>query len=217
MTHIFYLVAPNRILDYSDDDDDGDNQSNSSFEPVVSDSGEESDDSQKIVKPKPTQRKRNQFVFLDLTCQEVIEDEDHENPDATSDELEKVGKAFLEALQTKTNVETPAPVKKSNVPSTTTKRKLFTPNYDDQKPFEEMKTPERILSENNNNRTIQLKTPIPSFLIPTQFRDKAKVDGEPFTPKNVVPSKSLKKLQTPRTPAPVPVCGFMESLDGKSI
>lgn len=190
-----------------DDQSDGNKSiSDNSFEPVKS-SDEDSDG--KFVKPK---RKRNKFVFLDLTCDEVIEDEDHESPDASAEELEKVCENFLQSLQTETIVQTPAPTKKT-VPSSTTKRKLFTHNYDDQIPFEEFKTPNH-LPNNDNEKTIQLKTPIPSYLIPPQFRDKT--NAKPDTATIVSPSINSKRDKTPRTPAPVSsqICGFLESLDG---
>ncbi|KAG4076536.1 hypothetical protein HA402_011352 [Bradysia odoriphaga] len=211
-------VAPNRILDYSDNDDSDDSDQSDqslddSFEPEPS---EESDSSvEKLEKPEPARRKRKKFVFLDLTCNEVIEDEDHENPDATSEELEKVVENYLQSLETETVVQTPAP--KKNVPSITAKRKLFTPNYDDQTPFEEeTKTPEP-LKQGDGKKTIQLKTPIPSFLIPPQFRDKAKIVAEPITPTGPPPPNDSKKFQTPYTPAPKQTCGFLESLDSNLI
>lgn len=205
---IIQTAPTNRILDYSDDDDDNESDA-SSFELDQNSSGdsdEESDSScDESPKPKSTQRKRNPFIFLDLTCNEVIEDEEHENPDATPDELERVGSSFLKSLQTETCVQTPAPVKK-NVPTSTTKRKLFFPNYDDQTPFEEIERSETPIQSQNdeNDKVIQLTTPIPSYLIPPQFREKARACVTPIT--------SSKKI--PQTPAPLPVCGFLESLDG---
>ncbi|XP_037032807.1 uncharacterized protein LOC119071854 [Bradysia coprophila] len=208
-------VVPNRILDYSDDD--GSSQSDqaldNSFEPEPS---EESDSSvEKLEKPEPARRKRKKIVFLDLTCNEVIEDEDHENPDATSEELEKVVENYLQSLETETIVQTPVPPKQ-NGPSITAKRKLFTPNYDDQTPFEEMKTPEPV-KRGDGKKTIQLKTPIPSFLIPPQFRDKARTIAKPITPTGAPPPNDSKKPQTPYTPAPKRTCGFLESLDSNLI
>lgn len=202
-------------MDFSDEDEeadgDGSEQSYDSFEPESSE--EESDSSVDTpVKPEPARPKRKKFVFLDLTCDEVIEDEDHENPDATSEELEKVVENYLESLKTKTVVQTPAPGKK-NVPSSTTRRKLFTPNYDDLTPFEEPSQTPKPVQRDNEKKTIQLKTPIPSYLIPPQFRDKAKIVAEPVTPSGVLPTKDSRKLQTPRTPAPKTACGFLESLD----
>lgn len=204
-------------MDYSDDDESDGNKSkaDNSFEPVMS-SGEESrSSSEELFKPKPDPRKRNEFVFLDLTCDEIIETEDHESPDASTEELEKVCEQFLKSLQTETCVQTPAPTKKT-LPSKTSKRKLFTLNYDEQIPVEEIKTP---VSLPNNNKVIQLKTPIPSYLIPPLSRDKLKtttqVITEPITPTNVQRSTNSKKNKTPRTPASSQVCGFLESLDGK--
>lgn len=201
-------------MDSSSDDDQSDGNADDSFKPVISGSEEESDSSCEIaVKPKATPRKRKKFVFLDLTCHEVIEDEDHEDPDATADELEKVCENFLQSLQTETVVQTPAPNNdpaKKAISATATKRKLFTPNYDNEIVFEEFKTPGRLPS-NNADKIIQLKKPIPSFLIPPEFRDRQRTDNEVIhTPINA------KKIYTPRTPVPRPLsaCGFLESLDG---
>lgn len=212
---MIFAVVRNRILDYSSDSNQsvGASDADNSFEPVATDS-EESDVSwEETVKPKATPRKRNQCVFLDLTCQEVIEDEEHENPDAAAEELEKVSEEYLKSLRTATCVETPAPKK-----TFTSKRKLFTPNYDDQSPFEEAVQKPNELSSNNNDKIIQLKTPIPSYLIPPQFRDKKLTTIEditkPITPTTVIPSIKSKKIETPRTPASSK-CGFLESLDGK--
>lgn len=204
----------------SSDDDQSDGNADNSFEPEASGSEESDSSSDEAVKPKPTQRKKNKFVFLDLTCHEVIEDEDHEDPDATVEELEKVCKNYLQSIQTETVVPTPAPNKdptKKNVTTITTKRKLFTPNYDDQIPFEEIKTPERLPSI-NEDKIIQLKTPIPSYLIPPQFRGIQLTDTKEIT-KPIVPNvfqtpKNAKKIQTPCTPVPSRICGFLESLDG---
>lgn len=203
---LFFKVAANRILDFSDDDDHSD-VNKPKADNLFESSDEDSDSSfERIVKPK-----RNKFVFLDLTCHEVIEDEDHENPDASADELQKICEKFMISLRTETDVQTPAPTKKTG-PTGTTKRKLFTHNYDDQKPFEEEFNTPRRLPSNDNGKVIQLKTPIPSYLIPPQFRDKTKTVGEPN-----IPSKNQKKNQTPRTPSvpkSSPTCGFLESLDG---
>lgn len=194
-------------MDYSSDDDQSDgNESiaDSSFEP----SGEESDGSvEKAVEKSLPRKKKSKFVFLDLTCHEVIEDEDHENPDATAEELEKVCENFLLSLRTESCVQTPAPTIKKNVPTVTTKRKLFTHNYDDQIPFDEIKTPE---IKPNSNKIIQLKTPIPSYLIPPKFRERLEPIAEPITPT----FHAEKEKKTPRTPAASRACGFLESLDG---
>lgn len=41
---------------------------------------------------------RNELVFLDLTHQQIVEDEDHSKPDATEEQLEQIGKAFEQSL-----------------------------------------------------------------------------------------------------------------------
>lgn len=174
-----------------------------SFKPTVA-SSEESDSScEEIVLPKRTPRKNNKFIYLDLTCQEVIEDEDHISPNATTEDLEVVSKKFLESLQSEKVVQTPAPTK-TNVPTITTKkRKLFTHNYDDQPPFEETKTPVRSPIK-TNDKVVQLKTPIPTYLIPPKYRDRqllTTIDGKKVTPQS--------------TPATKRTCGFLESLDGE--
>lgn len=202
--HLIFPVAVNRILDSSSDDD---------HQSVDSGSEESYSKCTTVDKPKPTQGKKNKFVFLDLTCHEAIEDEDHGDPDATAEELENVCEIYLQSLQAETVVQTPAPNKEStkhNASTTTTKRKLFTPNYDDQMPFEDVNTPVRLQSI-KNDKVIQLKTPIPSYLIPPQFRAIQLIDTKeiqkPITP-------HAKKIQSPRTPASSRTCGFLESLDG---
>lgn len=200
-------TAPaNRILEYSADDDDDSSDADSSFDPLQSDS--ESDIScEELAKP----RKRSGVVFLDLTSAEVIEDEDHVDPDATPTELEQLVETFLHSLETQKTVQTPAPTKR-NVPTTTTKRKLFTPNYDDETPFDDRDRDQdcdyaKKNQQSDSEKFVQLKTPIPSYLIPPQYRDKSKI----FTPsKGITP----KKCQTPGSPAPLQACGFLESLDG---
>lgn len=70
----------------------------------------------------PNQDDEVNVVFLDLTFNEVIQDEYHENPDATSEELEEVVGKYLQSLETETNVQRPTHVKQ-NVPTNTIKRK----------------------------------------------------------------------------------------------
>lgn len=146
--------------------------------------------------------KKNKQIYLDLTCQEVIEDEDHENANASAEDLEVVSKKFLESLQGEMYVQTPAPTKK-NVPATITKRKLFTHNYEDQPPFEETKTPVNTPIK-TNDKVVQLKTPIPTYLIPPKYRDRqllTTIDGN--------------KVNGQSKPLSQRICGFLESLDGK--
>lgn len=224
-------VPANRILDYSsdeyesnknkdksDEDEPGEDESNSddSFKLPISE-GEDSDSSfEKVVLPKPTPRRKNGLIYLDLTFHEVIEDEDHQNPDATNEDLERVSKKFLESLTTETYVQTPAATKKSVVP-VTSKRRLFTPNYENQTPFDEIKTPVNS-PINYNDKVVKLKTPIPTYLIPPQYRERplTTIDGikESSTPTMVISSVNKKKQQIPTTYVSGRICGFLESLNG---
>ncbi|KAJ6628661.1 Germ cell nuclear acidic protein [Pseudolycoriella hygida] len=190
-------VRVNRILDYSSDDTESDEGN--------SDSQSDNDFDLELEPGKKPKRKRT--TFLDLTLNEVIEEEDHENPDASAEELEKLYEKYLENLQPATDVKTPK----------TTKRKLFTPNYDDQVPFDDVVAPPVSPLPQNKN-VIELKTPVPSFLLTPQFKGRPLASTEKKSDRKTPASSSTaKKTQAARVVKLKRICGFLESLDAELI
>lgn len=71
-----------------------------------------------------------------------------------------------------------------------------------------------------DKKEIKLKIPIPSFLIPQEFRKKQPSDAySPITAKILSTPKSIyrKKQQILTVNNPSQICGFLESLDGTTM
>lgn len=160
---------------------------------------------------RSTFNKCDSIVFLDLRYAVIVEDENHLSPIASPESLEEISKTFLSSLRTK-----------SIHNQTKSKRKLWTSNHeecDDQLPLEEVESSSSTVNE--DNRTIKLRIPIPTYLIPPKFRKKqmngnngdySPATGNVFnTPKSIYRKKQLNLI----TPVPNQICGFLESLDGK--
>lgn len=116
-------------------------------------------------------RKCEISVYLDLHFSVAVKDEDHSSPYASPESLEEISNQFLKSLELKAKPK---------------KRKLFTPNYDDQIPFEEDER-NKLEVPIMESKEVKLRVPIPRYLIPSEFL----------------------------TTTPTKTSEFLESLDGK--
>lgn len=163
--------------------------------------------------------KCDSVVFLDLNYAVIVEDEDHTGPIASPELLEEISKTFMRSLKTSSKHN-------QTGDQTRSKRKLWTSSYEDENFDEPLPLNEVELSSsslNNDDKTIKLRVPIPTFLIPVKFRKKqingnngdySPVTGNIFnTPKSIHRKKQLNLT----TSVPNQICGFLESLDCKRI
>lgn len=146
-----------------------------------------------------------------MTYSVIVEDDDHHKPNASPEDLEEISEKFLRSLETKSN-------------QTKNKRKLWSPkcnqNYDDESALKEAEP--NSSSIDVENKEIKLRIPIPTYLIPLQFR-KQKLNGksEVYSPATGIilntPKSIYRKIkQNLIAREPSQICGFLESLDGKA-
>ncbi len=152
------------------------------------------------------------IVFLDLNYAVIVEDVSHATPIASDEDLDEISDRFLKSLKVTSH---------RNADRNRIKHKLWSPNRN-QFSIEEEADDQAILSiicENVESKEIKLKIPIPTYMLPVEYR-KNKPNGEysPIT-RTVLntPKSTNRKMQLNRTTTFIEkICGFLESLDGKT-